>query len=133
MSGPPPQKFAIPHWDNPEYTIVRVDLYTGWDWDDFQKSQEKVFQMVDSVSWPIDVIINTTASVVHPQDVIVRPRQLVARRHPRLRYTAIVLNTHRKHMAFNLLVRLDPSQTFKEWGVAPTLDDARAWLNQRRQ
>jgi hypothetical protein len=128
MTKSVPPQLVIPQWDNLDRNIVRIDLFTGWDWEMFERSQQQVFQMIEAVAWPVDVIINTTHANAPPPDIVVRPRLLAQKRHPRIRHTVVVLNARHKHTAFNLMVRLDTTQRFKTWLVANDLEEARSLL-----
>lgn len=125
---PPPLNPIVVQWDDVDCQTIRFDVYNGWTWDNFTAAKIEADTMIEQVTHPVDIIINTSGVTVLQQDMVVRPRQIVAESHPRARHFVIVINNRVGHTAFSLLVRLDPTRTFDSWGVASSLDDARAML-----
>ena len=77
-------------WDNPEKTIVRMEMIGNWTWDEARAGADKGYVMLDSVDYEVGTIIDFSQGTSLPPSALANARSMIQRRHPRTGLTVFV-------------------------------------------
>jgi hypothetical protein len=47
-------------WDNPEKTVVRLTLYSGWSWPELYEENKTIIEMMSSTTETVHLLVDTT-------------------------------------------------------------------------
>ncbi|MEO0561064.1 MAG: hypothetical protein AAF125_03050 [Chloroflexota bacterium] len=116
-------------WDNEEKTTVRYILHNNWTWKHFADAKIEVDEMIDTVPYIVDTIIDARKANTLPHDWIENPQRLMRTRNPRAGAYVVVGTSKLVQTGYNLVVRAAP-MLFKSFRLVPTLDEARVYLTE---
>jgi hypothetical protein len=120
-------------WDNPEHTIVRMEMIGRWTWEEAFAGADQGYDLLDSVDDEVGVIIDFSKSLSIPSNAIPNARNMIQRRHPHTGLTvfvgvnALFLSLWSVFSKVYTLFARKQNSTF-----APTLEEARRILAERR-
>ena len=77
-------------WDNPEKTIVRMEMIGNWTWDEARAGADKGYAMLNSVTYEVGTIIDFSQGSGLPASALSNARSMIQRRHPRTGLTVFV-------------------------------------------
>jgi hypothetical protein len=117
-------------WDDEAKQIVRQTFPQRWTWDDFFASRERSFQLIDTVSHKVAVILDLPPDMVLPPNVLTHIRSALRTKHANTLVIVFIMATpvlRTMMTAIKSVAYLAPVHLEH----APTLDEARAIAYQR--
>jgi hypothetical protein len=78
------------HWDNPEKTVVRMEMIGRWTWEEAYTGSKVGYEMLDSVPHRVNIIIDLRQSKGIPVNSLTHARSMIGRRHLRTGLTVFV-------------------------------------------
>ncbi len=115
-------------WANPEETTIHIVFRGHWELPEFHTAAQQAFEMIDSVSKQVDIIVDIQQGNRLPGDFISALRRVSFRKHANFRMLVLV--------GANTFVRAIANAVRKVWrrqarfAMADTLDEAYAILAQ---
>ena len=120
---------VIVEWDNEDKTVCRMELNENWTWDEVYPASLQGYDMLESVSHVVDIIMDMRLSRGIPNSSIFHARNTIGKRHPRTGLTVFLgANTlfFSIWRVFNkVYVSLGAQQDFT---FADTIEEAREML-----
>jgi len=121
-----------PTWDNDEKTVIRQVFSAPWTVDDYRYNASTTYDMIDSVTHQVDVIMDGSKSHMAPSGVLSSLGYVESKVHPRQRFLVGVTHS----MLLKGLVRvgkiLRPSLV-EPLNIVDTLEDAYKKLEELEQ
>jgi hypothetical protein len=68
-------------WDNTERNIINFDFQGRWDWDELYAASDQATEMLDSVDYMVDFIMDIRETVI-PKDFMAHAERLASGSHP---------------------------------------------------
>ncbi len=77
-------------WDNPDKTVLRMDVIGRWTWDEMYQASHEGYKMLDAVPHRVCSLIDFSASQGIPSNAITHARNMMGKQHPRTGLTVMV-------------------------------------------
>ena len=115
-------------WFNTSKTIILQSYHTPWTWDNYHASAKEIDQMLDSVDYPVDLIVDFSDGAVLPAKALSHFRRAVMDIHPNRGLVVMVgMNPYLAALQ-NVLEQMVPHSAARS-RIAETLDEAIAIIN----
>lgn len=118
-------------WDNAEKTVIRYDFEGSWSWDEAQQALAKVKVMMGTVDHVVDFIADLRSCRSQPTDLLNKALQ-VARRTPANTGILVMVGANRFIQSLYTVFKRVYADLAGETMFVDTLEDARAFIEQRR-
>ncbi|MCI0712445.1 MAG: hypothetical protein L0154_19980 [Chloroflexi bacterium] len=118
--------------DQDKQTVIVTYQRDGWTWSDYQNSLDKQFELIDSVEYPVDIVVmvNNTHLLPKGGSLITAIRRINAA-HERQRNTVIVGASGPLTIFARNMLKIMPNQ--RKFFFADTLDEAKQLLLKHRE
>lgn len=119
-------------WDNPEKNILRqiyIDPWTADDWINITYASNK---MMDTVDYPVDIIIDGSQVKRIPAKILHAIGKTSLMIHPRQRYSVAIASSTFAHNMFELVKKIRP-KAVEHTELVSTLNEAYAILDKKRE
>jgi hypothetical protein len=117
-------------WDNAEQTSFVYHFDEGWTWDEFFAARDQFRPMLDAAGHKFAVIIDLTEVSRLPADSLTKSRNALRNAHPAVFFIVLVVPHPVVRTVIGTLRDIAPISP-RVVGIVPTLDEARALVNQR--
>ncbi|HVU11101.1 MAG TPA: hypothetical protein VHD90_07470 [Phototrophicaceae bacterium] len=77
-------------WDDSQHTIVRMKFIGRWNWEEAYAGTQTCYDLIDTVDQVVNVIVDMRQSGGLPVLAMTHSRNLVSKRHPRVRLTVFL-------------------------------------------
>jgi len=115
-------------WFNTSKTIILQEYHTPWNWKMYHNAAKEIDQMLDSVNYPVDVIVDFSDGAVLPAKALSHFRRAVMDIHPNRGLVILVgMNPYLAALQ-DVLQQMVPHSTARS-RIAETLDEAIAIIN----
>jgi hypothetical protein len=118
-------------WDNEKHTVMLLTFRDPWDWEDYQRTMDQAWQMLDTVQDKVVTIVDFSNSLALPKGAVQYFSRTAERIHPN-QGSIIICNASPFLMAIGKLVeRLYPQQA-RRVRIADDVAHARQMLARSR-
>jgi len=122
----------IPKWDNDEKTIINISFHDTWTWEEHQICVTTGNEMLASVDYIVDFIIDFRDSSTIPPGALRVGRQLQMQALPNEGISVLVGTSPLLHALFRSFITLYPRVSLRYF-VVNTLEEAYAKITEIQQ
>lgn len=93
-------------WDDERKLLMHYEFPRNWTWDMFYEAKAKAYDMVDSVDYPIGVMMSTPPEMSLPPNILSHLRSALANKHENTVIVVVVLQNAFLIALVNILMRI---------------------------
>ena len=112
-------------WDNSEQTILRYIFDPHWEWEDFAVAREEGYGLIDRVTHPIGVILDTPSDMWVPTKVLLRGRSAMQNTHVNTVILVFIVPNPAARLVYDTLIKIAVKKEGCQICIADSLDEAR--------
>jgi hypothetical protein len=120
------------YWDDPATRqIAIVHFQDGWNWEHAYHAQRQLHQMIETVSYPVGVVVRTSDMVNVPTNAISEGRRILSCKHENSRVLVLVTKNMMVRALFTIYNRLHWREPAKQFHIVNSMEDARTCIGER--
>lgn len=118
-------------WYTDDHTIIHMEFIGKWQWSEFHTAFDESRRLVDSVSHPVDILMDFTGSDQIPNGAITHVKRAANDVHPNRRFVVVIGVSKMLTTLFRFVKQLYPGATQKMY-TADSIDEAVSKLEELR-
>lgn len=120
------------YWDDPAARQVAiVHFQDGWTWEQAHRAQRQLHRMIETVNYPVGVVVRTSDMVNIPTNAVGEGRRILSCKHEHSRVLVLVTKNIMVRALFTIYNRLHWREPAKQFHIADSMDDARTYIGER--
>jgi hypothetical protein len=120
-------------WFDNEHTIICYQFTGAWTWEEYRPAYDRSIEMMDTVDYPVDFIMDMLKAPRIPQGALRELRRAADRNHPNMGLAVYVGLTFVLQEFGKLFLRVYPQSAAKyPFDFARTIEEAEEKIRQRR-
>jgi len=111
-------------WENGDKTLIRWTFRGNWTGEDYFLSLPKLWNMVDSTTYPVHLLVDMTQAGTHPSNLLILIQAAIRKDRCNVHHIVVVSHNNFWEMLYNLFSRTYSAATLFQVEFVSSLDEA---------